>query len=99
GRVLDCNKPAARAGVRPGQALHAAYWCCPEAAVRTYDPVRTRERREGFCQELYAHTPQVEPDGPSAAFLSLALQDAGGPAGAAAGTGGAEAVRRAWIMR
>jgi protein ImuB len=70
-RIAACDRAAARAGVRPGMALNAAFALAPRLAVRARQP-RAEERLLASCAAWAGQfTPLVSLEPPAALLLEV----------------------------
>jgi protein ImuB len=71
GRVVDCSRPAAALGVRPGMTLVQAQAVAHEASTVVDDPVRDAAVWHDVLDALDAASPLVQDDGWGRALLEM----------------------------
>lgn len=69
--IIDTNRAAYQAGVRPGQPLTVARSLCPALQCRTPSPERMQRRLEQLALWGYRFTPEVSLAPPSALLLNV----------------------------
>ncbi len=72
GCIIEVNRAAQAAGVRPGQSLSTARSLCPELQCRTPCPQRMRRQLEQLALWAYRFTPEVSLSPPAGLLLNVA---------------------------